>query len=106
MPSVLISNSSRTRFGWMIPARWKTVAPSAPAQRRPDRGRVADVALHELHVGIARSYLRLIGARQHERSHALEGAALAPFAGRSGCALVQEVHEAVAEPAGITGDER
>ena len=89
----------------MIPARWKTVAPLAPAQRRPDGGGVAHVALHDLDVRVAAAAPppRACPAAPGSASRSKRGCCA--VGGVVGVGLVQEVHEPVAEPAGEAGDE-
>ena len=89
----------------MIPARWKTVAPSAPAQQ-PAHGRgVADVALHELDVRDSASGSASASVPGSTRQRTRSKRGWAEPVGVVGVRLVQEVHEPVAEPAGKAGDE-
>ena len=95
-PAGLFEEVATTRF---TPA----AAALGSGAEAPDGSGVADVALHELDVGVARADRLLRCARQNERAHARIGGRRAVL-GQVGMALVQEVHEPVSEPAGEPGD--
>ena len=87
------------------PGQVENGRPLGARAQAADGGRVADVPLDQLEVGVAGEDRLRIGSRQDQAANALE-ARLLGLRRVVRVGLVQEVQQPVAEPARVAGDER